>query len=127
MRHRPSSKQCINIQRISGSVLYYIIEVDPAVLVPLNEIATEKTKSTEKTQAENDQLLDYLDMHPDATLRYYASYMILHIHTNASYLSVSNAPRHIGGLFFYGNKPPHEDKINGSIPIADSIKSMGLH
>jgi hypothetical protein len=60
-------------------------------------------------------------VHPDATIRYHASGMILHIHSDVSYLSVSNARSRIGGIFFCGNKPPHKDKINRSIPNAASI------
>jgi hypothetical protein len=74
--------------------------------MPLNEIATDQTKATEKTQATTNQLLDYLATHPDATIGYHASYMILHIHSDASYLSVSNPRSRLGGLFFCGYKPP---------------------
>jgi hypothetical protein len=59
--------------------------------MPLNDIATEQKKATEKTQAATNQLLDYLATHPDATILYHASDMILHIHSDASCLSVSNA------------------------------------
>jgi hypothetical protein len=85
--------------------LYYARAVDPTVLMPLNEIATEKTKATEKTQAATNQLLDYLATHPDDTIRCHASDMILHIHSDASYLSVSNARSRVGGLFFCGKNP----------------------
>jgi hypothetical protein len=81
-----TAKQYLNIQNVTGSILYYARAVDPTVLVPLNDIAMEQTKATEKTQANNDQLLDYLATHPDATIRYHASDMILHIHSDASYL-----------------------------------------
>jgi hypothetical protein len=61
-------------------------------------------------------------MHTDATLRYHASYnMVLHIHRDASYLSVSIAHSRIGVIFFCGNKPSEEDKINGSILNASSF------
>jgi hypothetical protein len=50
-----TAKQCLNIQKITGSVLYYAREVDPTVLMPLNDIATEQTKATEKTQAATNQ------------------------------------------------------------------------
>jgi hypothetical protein len=50
--------------------------------MPLNDIATEQTKATEKTQAATNQMLDYLATHPDATIRYHASDMILHIHSD---------------------------------------------
>jgi hypothetical protein len=103
--------------------LYYAKAVEPTILVPLNDIATEQTKSTEKTQAATNQLLDYVATHPDATIRYHASDMIIHIHSDASYLSVSNARSRLGGLFFCGEKSPHEDNLNGSrINVASVIK-----
>jgi hypothetical protein len=93
--------------------------------MPLNYIATEQTKATEKAQAATNQLLDYLATHPDATIRYHASDMILHIHSDALYLSVSNARIRLGGLFFLGNKTPIQDKLNGSIlNVASVIKNV---
>jgi hypothetical protein len=51
--------------------------------------------------------------------------MILHIRSNASYLSVSNARSRLGGLFFLDNKSPEQDALNGSIPnIAAVIKNV---
>jgi hypothetical protein len=121
-----TAKQCLTIQKITGSVLYYARAVDPIVLMPLNDIAKEQTKATEKTQAATNQLLDYLATHPDATIRYHASDMILHIHSDASYLSVSSARSRLGGLFFCGDKSPHEDNLNGSIlNVASVIKKCG--
>jgi hypothetical protein len=86
-----TAQQCLTIQRVTVSVLYYARAVDPTFLMPLNDIATEQTKATEKIQAAINQMLDNLATHPDATIRYHASDMVLHIHSNASYLSVSNA------------------------------------
>jgi hypothetical protein len=112
--------QCLTIQKVTGSVLYYARAVDPTILMPLNDIATEQTKATGKTQAATNKMLDYLATHPDATIRYHASDMILHIHSDASYLSVSNARSRLGGLFFLGNKP-----LNGSIlNVAAVIKNV---
>jgi hypothetical protein len=120
-----TAKQCLTIQKVTGSVLYYAIVVDPTVLMPLNDIATEQTKATGKTQAAKNQLLDYLAARPDAAIRYHASDMILHIHSDASYLSVSNARSRLGGLFFCGNKSPQQDTLNGSIlNIASVIKNV---
>jgi hypothetical protein len=101
-----TSQQCLTIQKVTRSVLYYARAVDPTILMPFNEIATEQNKATEKTQAATDQLLDYLATHPDATIRYHASDMILHIHIDASYLSVSNDRSRLGGIFFLKNNPP---------------------
>jgi hypothetical protein len=64
-----TAKQCINIQKLTGLVLYCTRAVDPTVIMPLNDIATEQTKATEKTQAATHQLLDYLVTHPDAIIR----------------------------------------------------------
>jgi hypothetical protein len=51
--------QCLTIQKVTGSVLYYARAVDPTVLMPLNDMATEHTKATEKRQADTNQTLDY--------------------------------------------------------------------
>jgi hypothetical protein len=101
--------------------LYNARAVYPTVLMPLNEIAAEQTKATEKMQAAKNQLLDYLATHPDATIRYHASDTILHIHSDASYLSVSNVRSRLGSLFFLGNKYPKQDKLNGSILNVTSV------
>jgi hypothetical protein len=122
---RPSTAPELNmLRRITGSVLYYARAVDPTVLMPLNDIATEQTKATEKTQAATNQLLDYLATHPDSAIRYHASDMILHIHSDASYLLVSNALSRLGGLFFLGNKSLEQETLNGSIlKVASVIKN----
>jgi hypothetical protein len=83
--------------------------------MPLDDIATEQTKATAKTQAATNQTLDYLAIHPDATIRYHSFNMVLLIHSDASYLLVSNARSRLGGLFFLGNKPPEQETLNGSI------------
>jgi hypothetical protein len=70
--------------------------------------------------AEN-QLLDYLATHPDATIRYHKSDMILHIDSDASYLSVSHARSRLGGLFYCRDKPPHSEKLNGFILNAAAV------
>jgi hypothetical protein len=115
-----TAQQCLTIQKVTGSVLYYSRAVDPTVLMPLNDIATEQTKATEKTQAATNQMLDYLATRPDATIRYHASDMILHIHSDASYLLVSNARSRLRGLFFLGNNPPSKklltDQSSTSLP-----------
>jgi hypothetical protein len=120
-----SAKECINIHNITGSVLYYARGVYSTVLMPLNDIATEQTKATEKIQAATYQLLEYVATQPDTTIRYHASYMILHIHSDAPYLSVSNTRIRLGGIFFCGDKPPNEDTLNGSIlNVAAVIKNV---
>jgi hypothetical protein len=120
-----TAHQCLTIQKVTGSALYYARAVDPTVLMQINDIATEQTKATEKTQAATNQMLNYLATHPNATIRYHASNMVLHIHSDASYLSVSNARIRLGGLFFLGNKAPKQETLNGSIlNVAAVIKNV---
>jgi hypothetical protein len=69
--------------------------------MPLNKIATEQTRATDKTKTAAGQLLDYLAAHPDAKIRFHASDIILYIDSDASYLSVSKARSRLGGLFYF--------------------------
>jgi hypothetical protein len=69
--------------------------------------------------------LDYLATHPDAKIRFHASGMILNIHSDASYLSVSKARSRLGVFFNLGYNPPNENKSNGSIlNVASVIKNV---
>jgi hypothetical protein len=42
-----TAEQCLTIQQVTGSVMYYARAVDPTVLMPLDYITTEQTKATE--------------------------------------------------------------------------------
>jgi hypothetical protein len=43
-----TARQCLTIQKVTRSVLYYARAVDPTVLMPLNDIAMKQTKATKK-------------------------------------------------------------------------------
>jgi hypothetical protein len=62
------------------------------------------------------QLLDYLATHPDTTIRFRASDMILNVHSDASYLSETKAHSRACGHFFMGWSPKDGDpiKLNGA-------------
>ena len=94
-----------NIQRIIGAILYYACAVDRTILTTLRLVAGDQANVTEQTEHQSQQLLDYLTTHQCATIRYYASDMILNIHSNASYLSEVRARRCSAGLFFLGSVP----------------------
>jgi hypothetical protein len=102
-----SDTECTTIQKITGSVLYYSRAVDPTVIMPLNDKENEQTTAAEKTKTAADQLLDYLATHPDAEIRFHASGMILHIHSDASYLSVSKERSRLEGLVYLGYNTPN--------------------
>ncbi len=62
------------------------------------------------------QLLDYLATHPNATVQFHASDMILSIHSYASYLYKANAHSHVCSHFFMGWQPDalKPIKLNGA-------------
>ena len=80
------------IQQVVGTILYYARAVDLTLLMALSTIASEQATATKTTIKNAKQLLDYLAWHPNATIRFHASDMILNIHSDASYLSPTNEP-----------------------------------
>jgi hypothetical protein len=79
------------IPKIVGSILYYACAVDIMVLMALSTIAMPQAKPMETTMERCVQLLDYLATHVNVKIRFYASDMIMNIHSDASYLSESKA------------------------------------
>jgi hypothetical protein len=61
------------------------------VLTAFSTIAIEQTKATETTMGQCMQLLDYLASNQEAKVRFHASYMIMNIHSDRSYLSEKGA------------------------------------
>jgi hypothetical protein len=80
--------------------LYYARAVDFTMLVALNAISASHSKATENIAAAIVHLLRYAATHPDAILRYTHSDMVLHIHSDASYLSAPEARSRAGGHHF---------------------------
>ena len=103
-----NEKRKKQVQQIVGSILWYAQAVDLTVLMALSTIAGEQANATKKTERTVEQLLDYLSTHPDATIRYRASDMVLNIHSDASYLSEAKARSRACGHYFLGWVP--EDK-----------------
>ena len=91
------------IQRIVGSLLFYARALDCTLLHALNVLAAEQAKSTEKTKAAAEYLLDYVATHPNATVRYRKSSMVLWVISDAAYLTEPNAWSRAGGHFFWEN------------------------
>jgi hypothetical protein len=61
------------------------------MLVALGTLASNQSKGTHATAQALTQLLNYAAAHPDVTLRYTASDMYLHIHSDTSYLLEAKA------------------------------------
>ncbi len=90
------------IQRVVGSILYYARAVNTTVLMALSSITSKQTRGMMNTMAKAKQLFDYLPMHPDATIGFQASDMVLNVHSDASYLSETKAHSRACGHFFMG-------------------------
>ena len=110
------------VQQISGVFLYYSRSCDPTIIVALNEISNSQSSPTEHTREACNMLLDYLSTHPNATIRYHASDMVLAVCSDAAYLSLPNARSRAAGYFFLTDLPgatssPPTPKLNGSIHV----------
>jgi hypothetical protein len=57
------------------------------LITHVHVLASEQTRDTAATADKIIKLLNYSTTHPEATLRYYASNMILNIHSDACYPS----------------------------------------
>ena len=95
-----NAKAATLVQQIAGTFLYYAMAVDSTMLVALGSIAATQAKATEKTHDEIIWLLNYAASNPDASILYTASDMVLHIHSDGSYLSEAKARSRAGGHFF---------------------------
>ena len=80
------AQSTLYVQRVCGTFPYYVIAVDQTMLVALNTIDTAHAHTTTTTMGDIIWLLNYAANHPDATLHYHASDMILHVDSDASYL-----------------------------------------
>jgi hypothetical protein len=108
------------VQSVSGTFLYYARAVDPTILPALNEISNSQAKPTVATGEACDLLLDYLATYPNATIRYYASDMVLSIVADAAYLVLPNARSRCAGLYTLtdaSHTDPPQPKPNGPVHV----------
>ena len=98
------------VQEVVGTFLYYARAVDSTMLPALGTIGSQQAKSTQATMEAVTQLLNYAATHPEATVRYTASDMILHVSSDASYLSESKARSRAAGYHFLSDKPKDPNK-----------------
>ncbi len=65
-----TDKEIKQVQKIVGSILYYVRAVDMTILMVLSLIVSEQRRGTERTLEKACQVLDYLASHPDAVVRF---------------------------------------------------------
>ena len=95
------------MQQIVGTLLYYSIAVNPTMLTALGSITAQQAKGTEKMYVGTLWLLNYYATYPNAMICYTSSDMIIHIHSDASYLSEPQARSRAGGHYFLGDERPN--------------------
>lgn len=101
------------IQQQIGILQWYCRVVDPTVKCRLSQLGSEQSKATTQTREDLDHVLNYLYSYPDANLIYYASDMILHIESDASYNSEPGATSRAAGTFYLGART--DTFVNGPI------------
>jgi hypothetical protein len=90
--------------------------------MPINVLASEQSNATEVTADKVIKLINYCNTHPDTKIRYHASEMILHIHSDASYLSENEAKSRAGAFFYMGNTTKSDKKLtNGAILVVSKV------
>ena len=117
------SKYINLVQQIIGTLLYYTITVEPTMLVATSDIASQQSKATQTTRDATVWLLNYAASHPNSTIQYSASDMVLHLHSDASYLSEPGACSRVGGNYFLGNQSTDPTKT----PLTDSPINSPIH
>jgi hypothetical protein len=84
-------------------------------------LASEQSTATHNTADKVIKLLNYCNTHPETKIRYHSYDMILHIHSDASYLSEDEAKAE-RGFFYMGNTTKHQKKLkNGAILIISKV------
>ena len=79
------------------------------MLVALGTLATQQSKPTESLWNEITWFLNYAASHSHANF-FSASYMIVHIASDGSYLSESKSRSCVGGIFYLSSKLPQHNQ-----------------
>ena len=91
------------------------------MLPALNDISIQQSKPTALTINKCNQLLYYGSSYPNAIMRYYVSYMILRVDTDAAYLVLPKSRSRIAGHFYLSDRQPTngtpKPKLNGPILV----------
>eukprot|EP01034_Spumella_vulgaris_P021900 gene21900-27977_t len=115
-----SGEQVHRLQEIVGCLLFYARAVDCTMLTAINHISSEQARPTERVMEMAQRLLRYAASYPSHELVYSACDMVLHIQSDASYLSRSGARSVAGGILYCGQRDdPHN--LNGALLAVSGI------
>ena len=121
--HLPT-KEIKIIQSIVGALLYYTCAVDLSMYPVLNEVSLTQASPTQRTLQQCTQLLDYVSTHPNTTIRYHTSNMILHVDSDAAYLILPRARSRLAGHFYLSNDPHLTRIVPPNGPILTKCKTI---
>ena len=119
-----SAKDKTLVQEVIGVFLYYARAVDCTMLPALGSLASQQANPTEKTMNLVKHFLDYTVSNPNATITYRASDMVLAAHSDASYLSETQARSRAGGHFFLSENKQYPDNNGAIITISQIIEAV---
>ena len=75
------------VQVIVGALLYVVRVVNNKLIVALSTIGAQQAAATEKTEAEIEQLLEYVATYPDDGIIFRKSDIILVAHADAGFIN----------------------------------------
>ena len=119
----PTQKK--TIQEIIGAFLYYATVIDNTMLKKITEIGSLQATATENVARKVDSFLQYAATYSVTKVTYQASDIILHTHSDASYLGETKDPSRYAGFHFLGKQHRigtiPDTPINGGLLIRSSI------
>jgi hypothetical protein len=86
-----NAKDTKHVQEVLGTLLLYASAVDSTMLTAIGTLASQQANGTTAMLDAPTQLLNYCAMHPNAIVCYRTSDMILHVESDASYLTAPKA------------------------------------
>ena len=92
------------LQTIVGKFLYYSRDIDPKMLMVLNSLVAVQKNPKIETEKQITHFLNYSVTHPNAITEYRKRVIILHIYSDASYISEPEARSRAGRYFVLGPK-----------------------
>ena len=94
------------IQQVVEFFLHYGIFINNTILVGLGAVSAEQSVATVNTTARVDHLMNYLSSHPNVTIHYHASRMVIFILSDDSYLSVEKSQSRASGVYVLSDPKP---------------------
>ena len=108
------------VQEIVGTLLYHVRCVNIPILPSIDTIRSTQAAATEQSIIATTKLLDYCATNPNPTFRFTHSAIILRIHSDTSYFSITKA-RSRAADFFYLSNNSDSPPFNGVIYVLHAI------